>query len=306
MKKITLVVAFLFAMVSASFAQTLDYYGYSFDATQPSVNTVTLPWTEHFNVPAAFSNWFAIDSDGDYYNWNLWDPTDPEFTSDIYGVLGASDQFVLSASYDDYYGDALFPNNWLISPIIPTGATSLSWYASAIDPDFSAEHYAVYIIPTTTDLATFVSNPTAANMVYEETLSSDVWVTHNVSLAAWTNQSFRIAIRHFNCSDQYVLMFDEISVAGSAVGPDNPDQPDQPDQPTAVENATVETFNIVPNPAVDVVTLVGINNEMVTVYDAAGRLVLSQLSNGTLNVSSLESGVYVVKAGDKESRLVVK
>lgn len=303
MKKITLLVALLVAMTATSFAQTLDYYGYTFDASLPSNTTVTLPWTEHFDVPGAYTNWFSIDKDGDEFPWYLWDPNDTLFSPELHGVLGVTDPLVISVSYDEYEYEPLYPDNWLISPIIPAGATALSWYASAIDPDFSMENYAVYIIPTTTDLTTFVNNPTAANKVYEETLSSDAWVNHSVSLASWTNQSFRIAIRHYNCSDQYVLMIDEISVAGTSVGPDNPDEPGEE---TAVENATVETFEIVPNPAVDVVTLVGINNEMVNVYDVTGRLVLSQMANGTLNVSSLEIGVYVVKAGEKESRLVVK
>lgn len=301
MKIITLLVAFLMAIVVTSSAQTQGYYGYEFDATSPATRTVNLPWTESFSGTTVYSDWLSINQDGDEYPWYLWDPN--TFGADVvYGYLGTTDPLLLSVSYDDYDG-ALTPNNWIVGPIIPTGADSLSWYVQSFDPDYVAEHYAVYAIPATADVASFVSNPSSANLLFEETMSTDGWQRRAVSLSAFASQSFRIAIRHYNCSDQYVLMIDEISVTGTSVGPDNPDEPGEE---TAVENATVETFKIVPNPAVDVVTLVGVNNEMVNVYDATGRLVFSQMVNSTLNVSSLESGVYVVKAGAKESRLVVK
>ena len=58
-----------------------------------------------------------------------------------------------------------------------------------------------------------------------------------------------------------------------------------------------ETLSVYPNPATDVIYIEGAENEMVSIYDATGRLVMQQVYTGQLNVSTLPKGVYAVKSG---------
>jgi hypothetical protein len=56
-------------------------------------------------------------------------------------------------------------------------------------------------------------------------------------------------------------------------------------------------FSIYPNPVTDILTLKTQEKILnVTIYDASGKSVNAQLSNGQINVSMLPNGVYILKA----------
>ena len=73
------------------------------------------------------------------------------------------------------------------------------------------------------------------------------------------------------------------------------------------ESATFAT--LLPNPANESVTLKGENLGKVCIYNAIGQKVDEFEANGSelnINTSSYENGIYVVKAGEKAMRFVVK
>jgi hypothetical protein len=73
------------------------------------------------------------------------------------------------------------------------------------------------------------------------------------------------------------------------------------------ENGT--TLTLFPNPANESVTLKGENLSMVHVYNSLGQKVDEFEANGCelrINTTGYENGVYVVKAGEKTLRFVVK
>ena len=51
---------------------------------------------------------------------------------------------------------------------------------------------------------------------------------------------------------------------------------------------------IYPNPAKDMLHINGVDNEMVSVYDDSGRLVMQEIYNGQLDINNLESGLYAI------------
>jgi hypothetical protein len=56
-------------------------------------------------------------------------------------------------------------------------------------------------------------------------------------------------------------------------------------------------FSIYPNPVTDILTIKTQEKILnVSVYDASGKLVNTQLNNGQINVSMLPNGVYILKA----------
>lgn len=65
-----------------------------------------------------------------------------------------------------------------------------------------------------------------------------------------------------------------------------------------------ESLSVYPNPTTDILYLDGVDNEMVSIYDAMGRLVMQQVYNGNLNVSSLAKGFYAVKTSNQITKFV--
>ena len=84
---------------------------------------------------------------------------------------------------------------------------------------------------------------------------------------------------------------------------------EQHDCETTVEETENQAITLFPNPANDFVTLTGENLGTVRVYNALGQKVEEFEVNSSelrINITSYESGVYVVKTGEKALRFVVK
>ena len=80
------------------------------------------------------------------------------------------------------------------------------------------------------------------------------------------------------------------------------------EEPWSVNDNTA-SVSLFPNPANESVTLKGENLSMVHVYNSLGQKVDEFEANGSelcINTTGYENGVYVVKAGEKTLRFVVK
>lgn len=171
--------------------------------------------TYTYTFESTWEGWTTIDVDGDGNAWQ-------RFYSDE-GNTGHNNSVYLmgSESYINDFGP-LTPDNYLVSPqkyTVSNGA-KISFYVCAQDADYPAEHYGVAI--------STASNPTANSfvMVWEETLSAKVksgdkvrgdreqgiWYLKTIDLSSYAGQSIWIAIRHFNCTDQFVINVDDISI----------------------------------------------------------------------------------------------
>ena len=150
------------------------------------------------------SIWTTVDADGDGYNWGNFNRT------------GHSGGCVTSQSYAN--STALNPNNWLISPAVQIPANTpycvLTFWVCAQDASWAEEHYGVYI--TTSGNYT---NPSNYTLLFEETLNANggsrvqgAWKQKMVALSAYAGQTIHIAFRHFNCSDQFEINLDDVSI----------------------------------------------------------------------------------------------
>ena len=175
-------------------------------ASDASCAVTSFPWTEGFEGGIG-ACWSTIDNNSDGYGW------------EALGGFGNNGSSYSAASYSYVNGvGALTPDNWLVSPaiVVPaTGSYDLSWAVSASNNDYPEEHYAVYVATAKT-VAAF----TATTAVYEETLTAAQWATRTVSLAAYAGQTVYVAFRHYNCTDQYFMAIDDVTItAGAAPQP---------------------------------------------------------------------------------------
>ena len=142
-----------------------------------------------------------------------------------YGHNGSTD-CVLSQSYDNSYG-VVYPDNYLVSPQVNLAAGStFSFWACAQDGSYAAEHYGVFVSDNATGPWTMVAEWTMTAKGEGVTVigrdgrqtRQGNWYQKTVDLTEHAGQKY-IAIRHFNCSDQFYLDVDDIELTnGSKAG----------------------------------------------------------------------------------------
>lgn len=140
----------------------------------------------HFN-----NCWTVYDADGDGYTWT---------TEEVAGAIA-------SASYINEVG-VLTPDNWLVTPkmhFTSGNNYTLSWTTTAVDVNYYNEHYGVYVSTTDSAVSSFTS-------VQQYTISSPSTTTMTLDLSTYAGQDVFIAFRHWNCSDVYWMLFDNVTV----------------------------------------------------------------------------------------------
>ena len=182
-------------------------------------------------------NWTNIDADGD---GNVWVSSSNPGIYHNSGVNlsgtghNASEAYVISGSYANQTGAVLYPDNYLVSPQIALGG-SISFYACAQDNNYAAEHFGVAVSTTSNTSAS------AFTMLQEWTMTAKGagmmsvgrdgnnraqgnWYQFTVDLSSYSGMGY-VAIRHFNCHDEFILNVDDITIVEGAGGPTPPTPP---------------------------------------------------------------------------------
>ena len=171
--------------------------------------------------------WTNIDADGDGYEWVLGSECGGIYLVEGGSLAGtghnASADMVTSGSYSNYTGAALTPDNYLVSPQITLGG-SISFWACAQDGSYAAEHFGVAVSTTgNTDADDFTtiqewdmtakSAPVlrSSNAPRGGNRAQGNWYQYTVDLSDYTGQGY-VAIRHFNCTDMFLLNVDDIFI----------------------------------------------------------------------------------------------
>ncbi len=172
--------------------------------------------------------WTSLDADGDGNGWVS------SANPGIYHNSGvnlsgtghdASEAYVISGSYANQTGQALTPDNYLVSPakIAAQNGAAISFYACAQDASYAAEHFGVAVSTgSNTSAADFTTvqewTMTAKNGRGAEEYSAvrgtrqGSWYQYTVDLSAYAGQEIWVAIRHFNCTDMFILNVDDITL----------------------------------------------------------------------------------------------
>ena len=257
----------------------------------------TFPYTEGFENGLS-ECWTTIDADGDGYGWVLGSATDGIYLDggNLSGAgYGESADMMVSGSYSNVSG-ALTPDNWLITPAIslPAGSpASISFFAAAQDAQYATEHYGVYVSTTTTD-------PSAFTLIWEENMNSNggthraqgTWGEKHADLSNYAGQTIYIGFRHFNCTDQFIFLIDDVTVA----------------LVSAAEENIAEAIEVYPNPTSSMVTIANAEGKDIIVVNSLGQVVASienAAANQTIDVSNFANGTYFVKVDAEVVKLNV-
>ena len=168
--------------------------------------------------------WTSLDADGDGYGWVM-----GTAIAGIYLVEGgslageghnASQDMVCSGSYTNFTSQVLYPNNYLLSP--DKGAYSqISFWACGQDSRYPAEHFGVAVSTESTPenftlvqewTLTAKSSGVKSHGRDGQTRSQGNWYEFTVDLSAYAGQDIWVAIRHFNCYDEFLLDVDDITL----------------------------------------------------------------------------------------------
>ena len=142
----------------------------------------------------------------------------------------SSSGFMMSESYisatssgGTAYG-AVTPDNYLISPQVQLGG-SVSFYAGARNTSYCAEQFSVMVSTTgNTSTDSFTTVETWVLSLSEVGYTTE---PYTVDLSAYAGQTGYVAIRHWGCTDQWVLCIDDITIVegDGGSGPVNPTDP---------------------------------------------------------------------------------
>jgi len=174
------------------------------------------------------TGWTTIDADGDGYNWVLGTGADGIYLNG--GNLGgaghnASADLICSGSYSNVVGP-LTPDNWLVTPTVTLcEGSTFSFWACGQDASYVAEHFGVAVSEDNGNTFTMVQEWTmtakAGNDVMSigrngQTRAQGTWHQYTVSLGDYAGEGRKIAIRHFNCTDMFILDVDDIELTVGA------------------------------------------------------------------------------------------
>ena len=197
------------------------------------------------NFDEGMGEWTTIDADGDTLTWVLatasagvYHNTGVDLTGN--GHNGSTD-FIVSGSYSNFTGAALTPDNYLVSPQVTLGG-SITFWAQAQDASYAAEHFGVAVSTTVNDDAAAFTTIAEWTMTAKggdrgnvsklvvgggakmepvattrsgENLRAGTWYQYTVDLSAYSGQGY-VAIRHFDCTNQFILNVDDIVIEGVA------------------------------------------------------------------------------------------
>ncbi|MCL2596870.1 MAG: choice-of-anchor J domain-containing protein [Paludibacter sp.] len=257
-------------------------YTANFQTSEGPCDGMTLPFAEGFEGSVFPPDcWTNIDADGDGYSWVI---NDPAITAH------SGTQCATSASYDNPTYSPLTPNNYLITPklILPSGIIALSFWVAAQDPAYPADHYSVKV--STTD-----TNPTSFTQIFDETLTAGTsdWVERTIDLSAYALQNIYVAFVHDNCTNEFVMKLDDISV----------------DIVIGLNDNTANNITVYPNPVSSTFVITNAAGSRAKIYDVSGKTVLElpvQDAYQTVDISNVSAGVYFLELQGQTSKSTVK
>ena len=155
------------------------------------------PYTGTAGFEEGLEPWTSIDADGDGFTW-LWSDNN----ASLKGYESANCAY--SQSWDKQGKQALTPDNWLVSPRVTLGG-SISFWAKGQDARFFSENFGVAVSTTGN------ADPADFTIISEDNVTTHEWTQYTIDLSQFSGEGY-VAIRHYNVSDQFYLVIDDITI----------------------------------------------------------------------------------------------
>lgn len=163
--------------------------------------------TQTWGFEGTMDGWTTIDADGDGRNWQLASVLMSGYSISAHG----GSDMLSSESYNKSTATALTPDNWLVSPQVTLGGT-FTMYACAQDANYAAEHFGIFVSTgSNTNTGSFVKLG-EWTLTAKGARAQGSWNQYTVDLSAYAGQTGHIAVRHFNCTDQFYLNVDDFTL----------------------------------------------------------------------------------------------
>ena len=161
------------------------------------INAQVTVLNETFEIPGLPTGWTTIDANNDGQTW-------------AHNSTSFFDGHNSDGSYYSSSQGGVTPDDWLVTQAINLGTSStLTFWRMFGFRKY--DHFGVYVSTTS------ASDPSAFTLLYEETLTGDnyAWQQKTVPLNNYDNETVYIAFRHFNCTNQFGIMLDDILVTST-------------------------------------------------------------------------------------------
>ena len=185
-------------------------------------NDVTVSWHEtamSWSFNDGTEGWTTINANNDNHTWYHSSEAANHQTQPLESHSGTG--HMMSESFCNASVSAITPDDYLVSPqkIAVKDGTIFSFYACSQDANYAAEHFGVAVSTdsntSASDFTTISEWVIASNnkSVDRDARAQTVWKRYDVDLSSYAGEDVWIAIRHFNCNDQFVLLVDDITVS---------------------------------------------------------------------------------------------
>ena len=227
-------------------------------------------YSTSFEDNESLKGWTFIDADGDGSGWgNHFDNSARTGT----GVM-------VSESIDYIYDQepiSLAPDNWLVSPQLSLAGKLSVWLRGY--GDRYQEHFAIYL-STTGKFIDDDGKPLAGLVtLVPETVTTNEYKEYTANLSNYKGKQGYIAIRHFNCTGQYILMLDDFSITDESI-----------DDTETVVNADING-----------VTLTGLEPLTTYEYEVAYTVDNTTYYTPTATLTTLNKDIYLADDADNSS-----
>ncbi|MBE6336188.1 MAG: hypothetical protein E7066_05880, partial [Lentimicrobiaceae bacterium] len=175
-----------------------------------------------YGFETGLEGWTTIDDNADGHVWyhNSQAGDHGVLTGDSHTGTG----HLMSESYCNAAWLSIEPDDYIIAPekaVLAVGST-FKFYASAQDENYAAEHFGVAISTngntSASDFTTIAEWTLSAKGGQKAARNANgvrqgAWYEYTVDLSAYAGQEAWIAIRHFGCADQFILLVDDASLS---------------------------------------------------------------------------------------------
>jgi len=118
------------------------------------------------------------------------------------------------------------------------------------------------------------------------------WSEKQVDISNYAGQTIYIAFRHFNSTDNFLLIIDDVSISLT----------------TATDEILTESVAVYPNPTSSMITVANAEGKDIVVVNSLGQVVANirnAAADQTIDVTNLANGTYFVKVDGEVVKLNV-